>query len=279
MPNVYNEFLKQVPPATKLLTITTVSVFILSRLGFLSPYFPYNQWSTLFQTWELWRPFTALIAIQGSAIPAFYTAYQMYSYSNDLEANHYGGITAKYAWWLTFISLFIWIGDYLLINSPFYTRAFMMALTYAWVQDHKYNQVSFYFVSFSAKFLLPVNLFISLLDDPSDLYPCILGIVAAHTFYFLDTIYPSVYPTYGKFRIVEPPQFYYTLLGTESSAYTSNMGTGSQAPTNPAGASNAWGLGGGPVGGAAADGATTTGASVRSEGSGSFSGRGQRLGT
>lgn len=202
----------------------------------------------------------------------------MYSYSNDLEANHYGGITAKYAWWVTFVSLFIWVGDYLLINSPFYTRAFMMALTYAWVQDHKYNQVSFYFVSFSAKFLLPVNLFISLLDDPADLYPCILGIVAAHTFYFLDTIYPTVYPTHGKFRIVEPPKFFYTLFGTESSAYTSSIGSsGAQpAPANPAGAANAWG-GGATTGGSA--GATASGAQVRSEGSSSFSGRGQRLGT
>lgn len=185
--------------------------------------------------------------------------------------------------------MFIWIGDYLFLDFPSYTGAVMMALTYTWVQEHKLNQVSFYVVSFSAQYLVAVNLAVAVLSNPESGFTAVLGLLAAHTYYYLDTIYPTVYPNHGRFKIVEPPKFLYKLFGNESSAYTSDIGTSSRGTTpgwsptvtsasaGPGAAPGAAGVAG-TAGTAGTAGATATGAAARG-GGGTFTGRGQRLGT
>lgn len=156
-----------------------------------------------------------------------------------------------------------------------------MALTYTWAQDNANTQVMFYVLKVKAVYIPFIMLLMALImgGQPGFLMAG-TGYIAAHLYYFLDTLYPLAVKKSWNKNLMEPPSFYYTLFPT----YGLPGGNGNSGP-NTGGGPQSTGFGtvikpkGGSTGyssGSSSSGDGTAGS--RFNFSSPFKGKGQRLG-
>lgn len=158
--------------------------------------------------------------------------------------------------------------DHFLLGSAFYGSQLVTALTYTWAQDSD-QMVNFFVVPIKAKYLPFVMLVIDVVSNgPVGVFGTVTGIVAAHTYLFLDTLWPL----YGGARWLDTPR---NIVIDGLGAVAHNVfGTGRPEPRRPVSGSS---TGAGPRIASGREHSAATGSSTGRYNS-VFHGQGRRLG-
>ncbi|ODQ66442.1 DER1-domain-containing protein [Nadsonia fulvescens var. elongata DSM 6958] len=209
MSSDFARVLNSVPPLTRWMTTISTGLFLASRFNLLSLHFFCNYWPWTIGKFQLWRPFTAFfVTLTPFPMSVLFEIYFLYSYGRRVEENKFGN-PAHFAFYLSFIAPII-IGLNYFTDEPVYLNALSMALTYTWAQNNTEQPVEFFFVSCKAKHLPILKLvFESVVGSFSTALISATGLVAAHLYLYLDTIYPR---TTGKRSPLKIPRFFYTVF-------------------------------------------------------------------
>lgn len=153
-----------------------------------------------------------------------------------------------------------------------YMKPLIVALVYTWSQDHADTLVNFYFLQIKASYVPLLLLLIDLIMiGQHSMLISGTGYVAGHLYLFLDVLYPKVF---GGAGLISTPKFLTRLLPpSASSTKASGAYTAYKPLTKP----------GNTSGTASSSGQSTsvgssTGFGRFSLSSGSFQGKGKRLG-
>lgn len=122
------EELRKIPPVTRFLCGSLLSVSLPMMTQLVSPYKLLFVRELVTQQYEVWRAFTTFF-IGGSGINFIFDVAMFYRNSDELESKHFAGRSADYAWQLLLASLTI-LGLNLPLRTFIHTRALLIALTY-----------------------------------------------------------------------------------------------------------------------------------------------------
>ncbi|KAK9464012.1 Der1-like family-domain-containing protein [Lipomyces oligophaga] len=154
MANDLSDFLRTVPPVTRVLLLGTLGTTFGALLNIIPPLLIVNYWPlTLFKL-QLWRPITAFFVVMGGdPMSKLMEIYMLYTYGKDLELEKFKGYTADYVYYVLLIGSGI-AGLNALTGGVAYVAPLLVAFAYTWSQHTPDRIVSFYFgIMFKAKYL------------------------------------------------------------------------------------------------------------------------------
>ncbi|KAI0694517.1 DER1-domain-containing protein [Cytidiella melzeri] len=122
-----DEILK-IPPVTRFLCASSLAVSLPSMLSIISPYKIIFVKELVTKRLQIWRLYTSFF-LGGSGLNYLFDFIMLYRNSNELEAAHFMGRSADYAWQLIFAAASI-IGLNLPLRTAVFTRPLLVCLTY-----------------------------------------------------------------------------------------------------------------------------------------------------
>lgn len=198
------QFASHIPPITKWLCVSMVSICLVRRLNILPMPFGDFGWSLslTFRKFQVWRLLTPFLVLPMQAMQACFALHTIYSHSQQLELVHFHNKPSDYLFYLCFnFTLTILMAQLFRINYPIFLNAFTGSLIYTWTIDNSNVKVMFYgLFPILGKYLSLVHLFVSFLFDgtPHDysmFFITMIGFTAAYIYSCLDT--RSLGPVYG----------------------------------------------------------------------------------
>lgn len=183
------------PPVSR--TITALSV-VVSALGYsqmISLYKYIFATQFVFTTKivpQIWRVFTAFL-ITKPKFAILLDPYFLYQYGSQLERE-----SSRFAQPGDFLVYTMFVGSVIvalagvLLNGYTFLPALSLAYAYTYAQENPTRQVSFFIVTFDAKYLPYALTFMTfVIDGPEAALSQATGLVAAHLFDFLTRIWPT----------------------------------------------------------------------------------------
>ncbi|KAF2788488.1 DER1-domain-containing protein [Melanomma pulvis-pyrius CBS 109.77] len=183
------------PPVTR--TITALAV-VISALGYsgminLSYYvFLSDYIFTIRQVPQVWRLFTSFL-ITKPKFAILLDPYFLYQYGSGLEreSTRFSQPGDFFVYTFFLCSVILATAGILLKRYTF-LQALSLAFAYTYAQDNPTRQVSFFIITFDAKYLPFGMLFITfIIDGPDAALTQATGLVAAHLYDFLTRIWPT----------------------------------------------------------------------------------------
>ncbi|KAK8394656.1 hypothetical protein O3P69_005848 [Scylla paramamosain] len=235
------QWFSSLPPMTKYWFGGTLSFSLIGRFGLISGKWLTLQYSPLFHSFQLWRPFTSLFfypITPNTGLHFLIMIYALYKYSLKLETGHFARNPADYL----FMLLFTWmcclilglIGGMTTLMDPM-----VMSVLYVWCQLNKDVIISFWFGFRFKAMYLPYVLVVFNFTFFYGGFMMLLGIIVGHLYYFLTIRYPQ---DFGGATLLHTPEILYKLFPDQQGV--SGFG---QAPTAPrpaaGGATGGWGGG------------------------------------
>lgn len=183
------------PPVTRTITALAVVVSALGYSGMISLayyiFFP-DYIFTVKQVPQVWRLFTSFL-ITKPKFAILLDPYFLYQYGSGLERE-----SARFSQpgdffvYTFFLCSVILVTAGLLLKSHIFLQALSLAFAYTYAQDNPTRQVSFFIITFDAKYLPFGMLFITfIIDGPQAAMIQATGLVAAHLYDFLTRIWPT----------------------------------------------------------------------------------------
>ncbi|EAU82900.1 hypothetical protein CC1G_05522 [Coprinopsis cinerea okayama7 len=114
--------LKKIPPVTRFMTVSTVSLTVPVLMQLLSPYRLLFVPQLVLKHFELWRLYTSYF-LGTPSINFIFEMVMLYRSSDQLESGPYAGRSSDYAW-----QLFLAAGTILLATRPIQSYAFLHPL-------------------------------------------------------------------------------------------------------------------------------------------------------
>ncbi|KAJ4303069.1 hypothetical protein N0V90_001960 [Kalmusia sp. IMI 367209] len=183
------------PPVTRTITAAAVVVSALgyARIISLSQFYFFKPWIFTTQMLpQLWRLVTAFF-ITKPKFAIVLDPYFLYQYGSGLERE-----SSRFSQPGDFFVYTIFVGSFIVALAGFFLNAFTflpaltLAYAYTYAQDNPTRQVSFFIITFDAKYLPLALLFMTLImDGPDQALPQATGLIAAHLFDFLTRIWPT----------------------------------------------------------------------------------------
>lgn len=254
----FKSFLNDIPPATRTLCSLTFICTLGGGFGILPRSMFGLFWSEIVGKFHFWRLFTSFVHLGKLGFPFLINFYYLFTYSKQLENGFFLGRIANYCWFMVIVMLVTLVAS---LFIPMYAAgsALLMAIMHLWGRHSPTLTVKLYgFISIPAKYLslalLVLDLVLSGSIDPTS----IVGLVAGHAYYFLDSVYPTM-PN-GK-HIISTPAAFEQLVDYACTSLASATGIGAvpppAAPTRPSGGGSISNIGSLQSG---ATGASSTGA-------------------
>ncbi|KAF2715212.1 DER1-domain-containing protein [Pleomassaria siparia CBS 279.74] len=183
------------PPVTR--TITALAV-IISALGYsgmisLSDYVFVSQYVFTYKTVpQVWRLLTSFL-ITKPKFGILMDPYFIYQYGSGLERESTRFSQPGDFFVYTFcLCMTIIATAGVLLRGYTFLQPLSLAFAYTYAQDNPTRQVSFFIVTFDAKYLPFAMLFLSfILDGPDAALTQAMGLIAAHLYDFLTRIWPT----------------------------------------------------------------------------------------
>ncbi|KAF1971797.1 DER1-domain-containing protein [Bimuria novae-zelandiae CBS 107.79] len=183
------------PPVTRTITAAAVVTSALGYAGIISLsqfVFFYPFVFTVKQLPQVWRIFTAFF-ITGPRMGIVLDPYFLYQYGSGLEreSSRFSQPGDFFVYTVFVGSLITALAGYLL-NAYTFLPALTLAYAYTYAQDNPTRKVSFFIITFDAKYLPFALLFMTLImDSPERALSQATGLLAAHMFDFLTRIWPT----------------------------------------------------------------------------------------
>ncbi|OCK78832.1 DER1-domain-containing protein [Lepidopterella palustris CBS 459.81] len=180
------------PPVSRTITAATV---IISALGYggIIPLLPliFIRERLLHIPPEVWRMVTAFL-ITGPKLSIILDPYFLYNYGSSLENE-----SPRFSRPGDFFTYVVFIASIIVASSGFFLSGFtflqplILAFAYTYAQDNPTRKVSFFIITFDAKYLPYSMLFLTfIMAGPVATMHQACGLVAAHLYDFLTRIWP-----------------------------------------------------------------------------------------
>lgn len=199
------DMLREVPPITKVLCGSSVLLQILVYVQAISKFDLYFSVNLIFSQFQIWRLFTNLIYVGEPGIFTFFSILMLYRCSKRLEEHTFRNKTADYLFFLLLGSTIMSICG-ALAGFPSLSRSFFTMVLYLW---SRYNRnvvlVIFGFVPMKAPYITWFFIVFDIMIGESVALD-ILGILVAHSFYFLYEVYPKL-PLSKGIHLLKTPNF------------------------------------------------------------------------
>ena len=203
---VFNFFFQQSPKITKILTLSSILISLLTWFEIVSPLSLYLNYSLIFKKCQIWRIFTNFFYFGDFSLSLLFHMLIFFRNSKLLEKKIFKGSAPDYLYFILFCMVF------LLIFNPFARIIFLseslsFAMTYYWGRKSKTTNVEFMGVfTFRAPYLPCFYLVISFLlesDFKNDFY----GLIIGHLYFYLKEILPRL-KSVNNIKILETPKFF-----------------------------------------------------------------------
>ena len=203
---VFNFFFQQSPKITKILTLSSILISLLTWFEIVSPLSLYLNYSLIFKKCQIWRIFTNFFYFGDFSLSLLFHMLIFFRNSKLLEKKIFKGSAPDYLYFILFCMVF------LLIFNPFARIIFLseslsFAMTYYWGRKSKTTNVEFMGVfTFRAPYLPWFYLVISFLlesDFKNDFY----GLIIGHLYFYLKEILPRL-KSVNNIKILETPKFF-----------------------------------------------------------------------
>jgi Derlin-2/3 len=260
----FKSFVNDIPPVTRTLLLSTVFCTLGSGFGLLPSYAFGLSWPAIVGRFHFWRLVTSFLHLGRLGFPFLINCYFLFHYSKQLENGFFLGRTANYCWMLTIVAGITLVASLVL---PIYAAgpALLMAIMHLWGRHSPTLTVKMYgILAIPAKYLSLAMIGLDLILGGGIDATAVVGLVAGHAYYFLDSVYPTM-PN-GMQLISTPPAFE-RLVDQVCVALASATGLGAVQPPAPPSQARRHGPGG-----------TSTVGSIRSAGSSSAAATGARAG-
>lgn len=263
-PSIFDEMdeLRKIPPVTRTLVGGTLFVTLPILLQLASAYTILFSVPKITRGFELWRIVTPFL-YGGAGIPLLFDVFLLFRNSSQLEEGHFFNKTADYTWALILICSTI-IGLNIPLKTMIFFHPLLMALTHLWAQANPNQQVSLFgLINMKAVYFPFALIGIDLVSKgPQAALQAFTGLVSAHIYWFLTSVYPS--QNGGRqLSFLSTPQFLINYLGNGIIAPPAPPSSFSAANNMRSRISRGWGIpvgrGGNTLGGTPARGASGSG--------------------
>jgi len=195
------------PPVARTITAAAVLLSVPTWLGFIDPYFVVflrYKIFTLTSLPQLWRIATPFV-LTGPKLGMILDPYFLYTYCSQLETE-----ASRFAQPGDFFMYLVFVAAVILLLGGIYLQGILLlspltlALAYTYAQENPNRQLSYFIVTFSAKWLPYAMLAMTfVMSSPQEALLQATGLVGAHAYDFVTRIWPE----YGGGRryLVTPP--------------------------------------------------------------------------
>ncbi|XP_046652589.1 derlin-1-like [Daphnia pulicaria] len=211
-----SSWFKNLPIFTRHWFGLTIALSLVGRFAILSPKYLILDYHSIFESFHIWRPASALFYYPITPKTGFHfliNLYFLYNYSLQLETGLFNGRPADYF----FMLLFNWICCViigLLADFPYLMDPMVLSVLYVWCQLNKDTIVNFWFgTQFKAMYLPWVLLGFNLIIAGGGVME-LVGIVVGHLYFFLTMQYPQ---EFGGPLLLTTPQFLYKYFPNQRS--------------------------------------------------------------
>ncbi|KAG0271082.1 hypothetical protein BGZ95_001179 [Linnemannia exigua] len=205
---------KSVPIVTRTLVTATILfslgvAFHLVDFGLI-----FLDWSRIIYKFHIHRLFTSFV-VTGINMSFLFDLYFLFTYGSQLENETFAGRSADFAWFVIFTCLVSSIVAYFMGLMVMF-QALLLSVIYLWSQANSERIVSFMFgVRFKAVYFPWVLVaYTSIMMGAAIPWEMLTGIASAHTYYFLDSVYPAM----GGPKLIPTPTLLYKLLPAQEVA-------------------------------------------------------------
>ena len=206
---VFNFFFQQSPIITKIITLSSIGISLLTWSEIVSPYSLYLNYNLIFKKFQIWRIFTNFFYFGNFSLSLVLHMLIYFRNSKLLEKKIFKGSAPDYLFFILFCMIFLLIFN-IFAKILFLSQSLGFAMTYYWGRKSKTTVVEFMGVfSFRAPYLPFFYLIISFLlqsDFKNDLY----GLFIGHIYFFLKEILPRI-KSVKNIKILETPKFFVRL--------------------------------------------------------------------
>ncbi|KAK5112685.1 hypothetical protein LTR85_011196 [Meristemomyces frigidus] len=183
------------PPVSRTITAAAVLLSVPTWMGFIDPYyvvFLRHQLFTLTSLPQFWRLVTPLI-LTGPKLGMILDPYFLYTYGSQLEtaATRFSQ-PGDFFVYLIFVCLMILLLGGVYLQGIMLLSPLTLALAYTYAQENPDRQLSYFIVTFSAKWLpyaMLAGTFV--MSSPQEALLQATGLVAAHAYDFVTKIWPE----------------------------------------------------------------------------------------
>lgn len=242
-------FIRDIPPVTRVLFFGTLFFTSLSLMGVLGFHHFFLDFHNLTKRFAVWTLFLSPLHAGESGFPFLMHLYFLYTYSKQVEANNFFGRASAYAWMCT-VCLLVITPMALLLGFGLAGPALLMSIMHIWGRHAGEAVVTLYgIVPVPAKYLSLAIIGLKGILNGGVPIGDICGLLAGQLYYFMDSVYPNL-PN-GR-AIIFVPGWFERLIGVLQDAGDRALGgTGNSAPPPGSRSRPAGGISTAPSGSAA----------------------------
>lgn len=201
----FKSFFLDIPPVTRTIVILTFFSTLFTGLGLFPISLFLLEWSQVIYKFQIWRLVLTFFHVGQLGLRFLIRMYFLFTYSQQLEVGTFFGRPANYAWFLSFVSIFV-LATSSLFTSYINSGAWLLAIIHLWGRHADNVSVSMYgFIQIPAKYLSLVMLLLDVIIQGSFAPSDGLGLLGGHLYYFLDSVFPTM--PEGKQLIFTPIWF------------------------------------------------------------------------
>ncbi|CAD5177761.1 derlin-2.2-like [Musa acuminata AAA Group] len=222
MAQAVEEWYQQMPLITRSYLTAAVATTLGCSIEILSPYSLYLNPKLVLQQYEIWRLVTNFLYFGKMDFDFLFHMFFLARYCKLLEDNSFRGRTADFFFMLLFgatvLTGIVLIGGMIPYVSETFAKFFFLSnsltfmMVYVWSKHNPFIPMSFLgLFTFTAAYLPWVLLGFSVLVG-SNAWVDLLGMIAGHTYYFLEDVYPQMT---GR-RLLKTPWFIKALFADDN---------------------------------------------------------------
>ncbi|BEJ12552.1 hypothetical protein CspHIS471_0210120 [Cutaneotrichosporon sp. HIS471] len=200
------QWFSAIPPVTRAWLVASAATSLLVECQVVAPLQLYFSWTSAITKAQPWRFITTFCYFGKVSLDLCFHLFFVMRYSRLLEENSFSNRRADYVWLLVLIMLFL-LALSPLITMPFLSSSLAFALVYIWSRRNPSVKMSLFGVVTITAPYLPFCLvaFSWLLQGGFDAaLGDILGILAGHTYVFLQDYWPREMWSSGQGEVVTP---------------------------------------------------------------------------
>ena len=199
------------PVITRWYATLVVGTSVLIALDVVSPFYLYFNYRLIVYKNEWWRLLTNFLYMGELGIDFVFHMFFLIRYSKSLEETSFRNRPADFLWLLVF-GMLVLTAMAPFVKVQFLGTSLNFMLVYLWSRRNPHVPLSFLGVfNFSAAYLPWVLMLFSVLIGSSPLMD-VLGMVAGHTWYYLEDVYPRTAAGAGR-RFLKTPSLFVSLMG------------------------------------------------------------------
>jgi len=209
---VFNFFFQQSPKITKILTLSSIFISLLTWFEIISPYSLYINYQLIFKKFQIWRILTNFFYFGKFNLSLILHMLMFFRNSKLLEKKIFKGIAPDYLFFIFFNMICLMVLN-IFANEIFLSESLNFSMTYYWGRKSKNTNVEFMgLFTFRAPYVPWIYLIFSFFIN-SGIKDELIGLIVGHFYFFLKEIIPRLKIIKNP-RLLETPKFFYNLCNS-----------------------------------------------------------------